>query len=94
MTLKRRASRIKNKFKASESQYILLVGSENGSSLRFANAILKQLNDQGKKAHLAQLNDYTLYPKAEHLLIFTSTYGLGDPPSNANKFVSLLDKYN
>jgi len=93
MTLKRRASRIKNKFKASESQFILLVGSENGSSLRFANAILKQLNDQGKKAHLAQLNDYTTYPKAEHLLIFSSTYGLGDAPSNAGKFVSLLDKF-
>lgn len=94
MTLKRRASRIKNKFKAEESQYILLVGSENGSSLRFANAILKQLNDQGKKAHLAQLNNYTTYPKAEHLLIFTSTYGLGDAPSNAGKFVSLLEKNN
>jgi sulfite reductase (NADPH) flavoprotein alpha-component len=94
MTLKRRASRIKNKFKANESQYILLVGSENGSSLRFANAILKQLNDQGKKAHLAQLNNYILYPKAEHLLIFSSTYGLGDAPSNANKFVSLLEKQN
>lgn len=93
MTLKRRASRIKNKYKANESQYILLVGSENGSSLRFANTILKQLNDQGKKAHLAQLNNYTTYPKAEHLLIFTSTYGLGDAPSNANKFVSLLEKH-
>jgi sulfite reductase (NADPH) flavoprotein alpha-component len=94
MTLKRRASRIKNKFKASESKYILLVGSENGSSLRFANAILKQLNDLGQKAHIAQLNDYTTYPKAEHLLIFTSTYGLGDAPSNAGKFASLLNKYN
>ncbi|MFA9195348.1 PepSY domain-containing protein [Flavobacterium sp. FBOR7N2.3] len=92
MTFKRRASRIKNKFKAEESKYILLVGSENGSSLRFANAILKQLNDQGKKAHLAQLNNYTSYPKAEHLLIFTSTYGLGDAPSNASKFVTLLEK--
>ncbi|MFL9830909.1 PepSY domain-containing protein [Flavobacterium sp. ST-87] len=93
MTLKRRASRIKNKFKAEESKYILLVGSENGSSLRFANAILKQITDNGEKAHLAQLNNYSLYPKAEHLLIFTSTYGLGDPPSNAGKFVNLLEKY-
>lgn len=92
ITLKRRASRIKNKYKASESSYILLVGSENGSSLRFANSVLKQLTEQGKKAHLAQLNDYTLYPKAEYLLIFSSTYGLGDPPSNANKFISLLEK--
>ena len=93
MTLKRRASRIKNKFNAGESKYILLVGSENGSSLRFANAILKQLIAYGEKAFVAQLNEYTTYPKAEHLLIFSSTYGLGDAPSNANKFVSLLDKH-
>ena len=93
MTLKRRASRIKNKYKADESKFILLVGTENGSTLRFANSILKQLNNQGEKAHLAQLNDYTLYPKAEHLLIFTSTYGFGEAPSNASKFLSLLDKY-
>lgn len=94
MTFKRRASRIKNKFTAQESKYILLVGSENGSSLRFANAILKQIIDNGEKAHLAQLNHYSLYPKAEHLLIFTSTYGLGDAPSNASKFVSLLERNN
>lgn len=93
MTLKRRASRIKNKYKADESKFILLVGSENGSSLRFANAILKQLIANGEKAHIAQLNNYTIYPKAEHLLIFTSTYGLGDAPSNADKFESLLTKY-
>ncbi len=93
MTFKRRASRIKNKFKAEESKYILLVGSENGSSLRFANAILKQLNEQGEKAFMAQLNDYKNFAKAEHFLIFSSTYGLGDAPSNANKFESLLAKY-
>ena len=54
MTLKRRASRIKNKFKAEESKFILLVGSENGSSLRFANAIHKQLMAHGEKAFIAQ----------------------------------------
>jgi len=92
MTFKRRASRIKNKFKADESKYILLVGSENGSSLRFANAILKELIGHGETAFISQLNNYTSYPKAEHLLIFTSTYGLGDAPSNASKFVTLLEK--
>lgn len=92
MTLKRRANSIKNKYKATESKYIVLVGSENGSTLRFGNAILKQLNDQGEKAHLAELNSYTNYPKAAHLIILTSTYGLGDPPSNATKFISLLEK--
>ncbi|KVV13145.1 PepSY domain-containing protein [Flavobacterium sp. TAB 87] len=90
MTLKRRASRIKNKYNSKESKYILLIGSENGSSLRFANSVLNQLNDSGQKAHLAQLNEYTIYPNSDHLLIFTSTYGLGEAPVNASKFMRLV----
>ena len=92
MTLKRRSSRIKNKYKAEESKFILLVGSENGSSLRFANSIHKQLLAEGHKAFITQLNNYTVFPKAEHVIIFTSTHGLGDPPSNAGKFLSLVNK--
>jgi sulfite reductase (NADPH) flavoprotein alpha-component len=92
MTLKRRSSRIKNKYKAEESNFILLVGSENGSSLRFANSIHKQLLAEGHKAFITQLNSYTIFPKAEHVIIFTSTHGLGDPPSNAGKFISLVNK--
>ena len=92
MTLKRRSSRIKNKYKAEESKFILLVGSENGSSLLFANAIHKQLLAHGEKVFLAELNNYSTYPKAEHLIIFTSTHGLGDAPHNASKFISLINK--
>ncbi|PJJ09021.1 sulfite reductase (NADPH) flavoprotein alpha-component [Flavobacterium sp. 1] len=91
MTLKRRASRIKNKHKAEESKFILLVGSENGSSLRFANAIHKQLHAHGEKVFITEMNNYSVYPKAEHLIIFSSTHGLGDPPSNATKFISLIN---
>ncbi|WP_121330306.1 MULTISPECIES: PepSY domain-containing protein [unclassified Flavobacterium] len=93
ITLKRRSSRIKNKFSANESKYILLAGSENGSTLRFANAIQKQLIDRGEKAHIAQLNQYNVFPKAEHIIVFSSTHGLGDAPSNGNKFLSLLKKH-
>ncbi|MDI6047442.1 PepSY domain-containing protein [Flavobacterium yafengii] len=92
MTLKRRASRIKNKYKPEDSTFILLVGSENGSSLLFANAIQKQLLANGKKVFLTELNNYSVYPKAEHLIVFTSTHGLGDAPSNASKFISLINK--
>ncbi len=92
MTLKRRSSRIKNKFNANESSIILLVGSENGSSFRFANAILKQLTDQGHKAFITELNSFSVYPKAEHIVFFSSTHGLGDAPSNGNKFKTLLQK--
>ncbi|SHH62820.1 PepSY domain-containing protein [Flavobacterium defluvii] len=94
ITLKRRSSRIKNKYKADESSYILLVGSENGSSFRFANAILKQLISYGKKAFIAELNNFSVYPKAKHIIVFTSTHGLGDAPSNGTKFKALLQKQN
>jgi sulfite reductase (NADPH) flavoprotein alpha-component len=94
MTLKRRSSRIKNKFKADESKFILLAGSENGSSLRFANAIGKQLMAHGEKVFLTELNSFKTFPKAEHIIIFTSTHGLGDAPSNGNKFVSLIKKHS
>ena len=92
MTLKRRGSRIKNKYKAEDSKFILLVGSENGSTLRFANAIYKQLLAHEEKVFIAELNNYSVYPKAEQLIIFTSTHGLGDAPANAGKFISLLNK--
>ncbi|PXY47144.1 PepSY domain-containing protein [Flavobacterium hydrophilum] len=92
ITLKRRSSRIKNKYKVHESSIILLVGSENGSTFRFANAILKQLTDQGHKAFISELNRFSAYPKAEHIIIFSSTHGLGDAPSNGTQFKSLLHK--
>jgi len=92
MTLKRRATRIKNKFKAEESKYILLVGSENGGTLRFANEIHKQLMAHGEKVFITEMNNYSAYPKAEHLIVFASTHGLGEAPSNANKFKSIIYK--
>ncbi|WP_017259354.1 PepSY domain-containing protein [Pedobacter arcticus] len=93
ITLKRRATKVKNKHKAKDATYVLLVGSENGSTFRFANAIHEQLNAQGKVSYLAQLNHYQVFPKAQHLLVFASTYGLGDPPSNGSKLLQLIDKY-
>jgi sulfite reductase (NADPH) flavoprotein alpha-component len=93
MTLRRRQTRIKNKHTPRQSRFILLAGSENGSTLRFANAIHTQLLANGHTSHLGNVNQYTQFPQAEHLLIFTSTYGLGDAPHNANRFLSLLARH-
>ncbi len=93
ITLKRRRSRSKNKFKATEASLILLVGSENGASFKFADAIYRQLIRHGVKPYLTDLDNYALFPKAEHLIVMTSTYGEGDPPSNAKKFVEKLKQY-
>jgi len=92
ITLKRRSGRIKNKYKKEDCSYIILVGSENGSTFHFGKAIYQQLIKNGEKCFLTELNNYTVYPKAEHLIVLTATYGLGDPPTNAGKFIELLKK--
>jgi len=90
---KRTASKVKNKYKFDQADYVLLVGSENGTTFRFAKAIHEQLLRNGKTSFLAELNDYKIFPKAKQLLVFTATYGQGESPTNANKFKLLLEKY-
>jgi sulfite reductase (NADPH) flavoprotein alpha-component len=93
ITLKRRSLRTRNTCKAEESTFIILVGSENGSTYGFARAVHRQLLKSGEKSFITELNNYTVFPRAEHLIVVTATYGLGDPPANATKFAALLDKH-
>ncbi|AXT62670.1 FAD-binding oxidoreductase [Aquimarina sp. AD10] len=88
LSLKRkRSSSINNfKYKKHESEYIILVGSETGSTFTFANLFAEALSSSGKKVFVSELNNYSLYKNARHLIIFTATYGIGEPPTNARKF--------
>ncbi len=94
ITLKRRRTRSKNKFKANEASVIILVGSENGGSFRFADAIYSQLLQHKIKVFVTDISNYKIFPKAEHLIILTSTYGQGDAPSNAKKITDRLKQYS
>jgi sulfite reductase (NADPH) flavoprotein alpha-component len=93
ITFKRRANRAKNKYKAEDCKFIILVGSENGTTFGFAQAIHRSLLKQGERSFITELNQYTVFPKAEHIIITAATYGLGDAPTNANKFAGLLTKH-
>ncbi|RRB04821.1 PepSY domain-containing protein [Larkinella rosea] len=91
---KRLKNRVKkNTYSADESRFIILVGSENGSTFRYAQFIHQQLLTLGEKSFLTELNKYAVFPKAEHLIALTATYGLGDAPTNATRFVDLVEKY-
>ena len=94
MTLKRRkkTTLIKNKFTKDEADYIILVGSETGSTFNFASSFYNALIHAGKTVFLSELNDYTTYKNAENIIIFTATYGEGDAPINANKFLQKINK--
>lgn len=83
-----------NTIDKSEAEFIILVGSETGSTYLFASSFFNALKKAGKKAYIDQLNSYTVYDSAKQLIVFTSTYGDGDAPSNAQNFESLLNSVN
>ncbi|PRD53972.1 PepSY domain-containing protein [Sphingobacterium gobiense] len=93
ITFRRKGTKVKNKFNASNATYVILVGTENGSTLSFANKIHQQLLALGYKSFLTEMNRFTLFPKAKHFLIFSSTYGLGTAPANATEFDKLITKF-
>ncbi|TCD05599.1 FAD-binding oxidoreductase [Pedobacter frigidisoli] len=93
ITLKRISIRTKNKYRSAECKYIILVGSENGSTYAYASAIHKLLLKSGEKSYLTALNNYGIFEQAEQLIILTSTYGLGEAPVNASRFIKLVAEY-
>jgi sulfite reductase (NADPH) flavoprotein alpha-component len=93
ITWRRTRGRIRNKYKAEDCRFIILVGSENGNTMRFASTVQQQLIKNGHRSYVSELNNFKLFPKAEHFIILTATYGLGDAPSNAKKFEALITKY-
>jgi sulfite reductase (NADPH) flavoprotein alpha-component len=90
ISYRRLGVKTRNKFKPEEAEYILLTGSENGSTLRFAQQIHQQLLANGIKSYQTELNRYQLFPKAKQLVVFSSTFGLGDAPTNARLFEKKL----
>lgn len=93
ITVQRRKSRIKNRYTKDECEYIILIGSENGNTFHFANALHSELIRIQKKSFLAELNSFGTYKNMEHLIIMTATYGKGEAPANAKKFQSLLETH-
>ncbi|TLP79776.1 PepSY domain-containing protein [Maribacter sp. ACAM166] len=95
MTLKRR-----KKGKVSSNmpdkdvcEFIILVGSETGTSFDFAQRFYNALSKAGKKVYLTELNKYTTYAKAKHIIVCTATYGEGEPPTNARKFEAIFPSF-
>ena len=89
ITLKRRKSRIENRFNKDECTHIILVGSEGGTTLGFAKLVHNELIRKGVKSFLAEMNSFSRYKKMQHLVVMTSTYGDGSEPINATNFFKL-----
>ncbi|NRB51860.1 MAG: PepSY domain-containing protein [Saprospiraceae bacterium] len=91
ISLKRIKSKLRNKYKAAEAEIVILVGSENGSTQSFGKLLQKTLLELKQKVFIDELNNYQSYASMKNLVVMTSTYGEGDPPINATRFLQLFD---
>lgn len=78
---------LQNRFTKDNADFIVLIGSETGSTQRFANAFYEALLQVDKKVFIDVLNNYSTYEKAKNIIVFTATYGDGEAPANASKFL-------
>jgi len=91
ISLRRIRSKIHNKYTATEAEIVILIGSENGSTQSFGKLLQKTLLQLRQKVFIDELNNYQSYTCMKNLVVLTSTYGEGDPPVNANRFLELFN---
>lgn len=93
MWLQRRAAlpRLAANASAQEADTVLLVGSEGNATWGFAVALHDALSAAGQRVHTAPMNEVApRYRSAQRLLVLTSTYGDGEAPEGARRFLARL----
>src|SRR5690554_7455276 len=68
----RLSSKTKNKVGPKDAEFIVLVGSENGSTRKFAQTLHAALLKSGNSVFTSEMNHYQEFPKAKHLIILRS----------------------
>ncbi|MEM6642824.1 MAG: PepSY domain-containing protein [Bacteroidota bacterium] len=91
--LQRAAERTKihNPIKKEAAEWIIAFGSETGATLLYAQGLHEALLDKGIKSFLVEMNSFAGFKNLQKLLVVTSTYGVGGPPSNARQFFTRLE---
>ncbi len=91
---RRSRPRIADNCPAPRADTLLLVGSETNSTWGFASALQKALREAGCLVHVAAMNDWPdAHPAAQRLFILAATYGDGDAPASAARFLEHLPRH-
>ncbi len=91
---RRSRPRIVDNCPAARADTLLLVGSETNSTWGFAGALQLALREAGCLVHVAAMNDWPdAHPAAQRLLILAATYGDGDAPASAARFLEQLPRH-
>ena len=80
---------------AQQADTIILVASENNSTWGFAKTLQLELEAKNYLVYCDSMNNLALeYENAERIILLVATYGDGDAPSSANRFLTKLNKMN
>lgn len=91
---RRARPRVRNNSKARSADIVILVGSENNSTWGFAQTLHDALRAGGRQVHAAPMNQFSEdYDSASDLLLLTATYGDGDAPATADRFLAQLERF-
>lgn len=83
--------KVKNNAGSGQAGTLIAVGSEGGATWGFAKALHAGLVANGESVRLIAMNELgKSYPNLERLLILASTYGDGDAPKTASRFLTKL----
>ncbi len=76
----------------SKATTVILVGSDSGSTWGFASTLHEALARHGENVHTSSMNEVTqTHFNASKIFILTSTYGDGNAPTSADKFIEKLE---
>jgi sulfite reductase (NADPH) flavoprotein alpha-component len=94
---KRSTTTINNNTALSSADTVILVGSEGNSTWGFAKTFHDALNLAGYRVRTMSMNSFAnnavnSYPNAKRLFILTATYGDGDAPASASRFLTQLEQ--
>ncbi|SON57259.1 Cytochrome P450(BM-3) [Hartmannibacter diazotrophicus] len=87
---RRARPRIAHNVGAQSADTVILVGSEGNSTWGFAGTLHAALTKAGHRVHTGAMNDVTVYRHADRLIVLTATYGDGEAPSSARRFLDRL----
>lgn len=76
-----------------DADTVLLVGTEGNTTWGFASALHGALTTAGLRVHTAPMNEVAVsYSSMKRLVALTATYGDGDAPESARRFLSGLQR--
>lgn len=86
--------RIRGNVSVGQAEALILVGSEGGTTWGFAKALHRAMVQAGIPTRVTAMNELrSQYPQLRMLITMVATYGDGDAPKSASRFLTRLKRF-